>query len=167
VPDPTNTVYDRPTDQKHKFQVSGEPLQLLLVLENMYREPVANRSCKLRVGSDNFSLTTDGSGLIQHRIEKTAVEATLTVDYSVVFKGKKVPMDLHFDIKVGYLDPEDKPSGQQARLANLGYYRGPQSPTDQDELLSAIEEFQCENGLTVDGICGPQTQAKLKMVHGC
>jgi len=32
--------------------------------------------------------------------------------------------------------------------------------------LSAVEEFQCDNGLTVDGDCGPNTQAKLKEVHG-
>ena len=33
--------------------------------------------------------------------------------------------------------------------------------------LSAIEEFQCDHGLVVDGKCGPATQAKLKQVHGC
>jgi LysM repeat protein len=35
------------------------------------------------------------------------------------------------------------------------------------QFLSAVQEFQCDQGLTVDGICGPQTQAKLKQVHGC
>jgi peptidoglycan hydrolase-like protein with peptidoglycan-binding domain len=32
---------------------------------------------------------------------------------------------------------------------------------------SAVEEFQCDHGLTVDGDCGAQTQAKLLSVHGC
>ena len=39
--------------------------------------------------------------------------------------------------------------------------------TDADALESAVEEFQCDNNLTVDGICGPVTQAKLKQVAGC
>jgi murein L,D-transpeptidase YcbB/YkuD len=33
--------------------------------------------------------------------------------------------------------------------------------------LSAVEEFQCDHGLTVDGKCGPATQARLKQAHGC
>jgi peptidoglycan hydrolase-like protein with peptidoglycan-binding domain len=37
----------------------------------------------------------------------------------------------------------------------------------QQQFRSAVEEFQCDHDLTVDGICGPTTQAKLKQVHGC
>ena len=36
-----------------------------------------------------------------------------------------------------------------------------------DQFRSAVEEFQCDQGLTVDGKCGPITQAKLKQAHGC
>jgi N-acetylmuramoyl-L-alanine amidase len=167
IPDPEQQVFDRPTDQKHKFVVSGEPLDLLLVLKNIYGEPVAKRSCKLQVGLNQYSLTTDGDGLITQEIPKTAVNASLTVEDSVAVNGKEVPIERHLDLQIGYLDPLDTESGQLARLASLGYYRGPLSPTDPDEFLSSIEEFQCENSLTVDGICGPQTQAKLKTVHGC
>ena len=35
------------------------------------------------------------------------------------------------------------------------------------EFEMAVEEFQCDQGLKVDGICGPQTQAKLKKLYGC
>ncbi len=56
------------------------------------------------------------------------------------------------------------PSGQQARLDNLGYFA---SDGDDDAFKSAVEEFQCDNSLTVDGDCGPATQAKLKQVYGC
>lgn len=46
---------------------------------------------------------------------------------------------------------------------------GTEPPIDALELRfrSAVEEFQCDNGLTVDGKCGPNTQAKLKLIHGC
>ena len=68
-------------------------------------------------------------------------------------------------IKIGYLDPVEEVSGQIGRLDNLGYFPG--DGTDEDQFKSAIEEFQCDNGLTVDGDCGPGTQAKLKEIHGC
>ena len=167
IPDPEQQKFDRPTDQKHKFVLSAEPLQLFLVLQNIYSEPVANRSCKLQVGLNQYSLTSDGDGIIVHKIPKRAVNASLTVDDNIQVNGNEVPIERRFDLQIGYLDPVDTESGQLARLASLGYYRLPISPKDPDEFLSSIEEFQCDNGLTVDGICGPQTEAKLKTVHGC
>jgi hypothetical protein len=41
------------------------------------------------------------------------------------------------------------------------------SEEGQEQFRSAVEEFQCDHDLAVDGICGPMTQAKLKQVHGC
>ena len=76
------------------------------------------------------------------------------------------PVDREIPLRIGHLDPVEERSGQQARLANLGYYRGGDEPIDEDEFLSAVEEFQCEHKLTVDGKCGPLTQAKLVSVHG-
>ena len=69
--------------------------------------------------------------------------------------------------RIGHLDPVEEPSGQMARLTNLGYYLGPEGEIDAHQLRSAIEEFQCDHSLPVDGKCGSQTQAKLKQVHGC
>jgi peptidoglycan hydrolase-like protein with peptidoglycan-binding domain len=68
---------------------------------------------------------------------------------------------------VGDLDPVEEVSGQLARLQNLGYYAGKIGGGDAMAVRSAIEEFQCDNKLTVDGICGPETQARLIAVHGC
>jgi peptidoglycan hydrolase-like protein with peptidoglycan-binding domain len=69
-------------------------------------------------------------------------------------------------INIGHLDPVDEFSGQWGRLANLGYISGEPSEKRSDDFESAVEEFQCDHRLTVDGICGPNTQAKLKEVHG-
>ena len=52
-------------------------------------------------------------------------------------------------------------------MSNLGYYLGPLDADNPAKFRSAVEEFQCDYGLTVDGDCGPNTQAKLKQVHGC
>jgi peptidoglycan hydrolase-like protein with peptidoglycan-binding domain len=54
-----------------------------------------------------------------------------------------------------------------ARLNNLGYFAGEIENPDQTAFESAVEEFQCDHGVHVDGICGPNTQAKLKKLHGC
>jgi hypothetical protein len=69
--------------------------------------------------------------------------------------------------KIGDLDPVLETSGQVARLNNLGYFAGDLSNPDPATFQSAVEEFQCDKSLTVDGICGPATQAKLSQVHGC
>jgi murein L,D-transpeptidase YcbB/YkuD len=38
---------------------------------------------------------------------------------------------------------------------------------DKERIRLAVEEFQCDHGLKVDGVGGPDTQNKLKEVHGC
>jgi hypothetical protein len=72
---------------------------------------------------------------------------------------------------IGELDPVDTVSGQIQRLHNLGYEPGlplpPASEADKRRQGSAIEEFQCDHGLAVDGVCGPATQGKLLQIHGC
>ena len=70
-------------------------------------------------------------------------------------------------VNIGHLDPVDEMSGQQGRLSNLGYFLGEVDGQDSSAFRIAVEEFQCEHGLTVDGICGPNTRAKLKDAHGC
>ena len=80
-------------------------------------------------------------------------------------------IEVDLTLGIGELDPIDTPSGQLHRLHNLGYEPGPPVPpvTEEDRRRqrSAIEEFQCDHGLAVDGVCGPATQGKLLQVHGC
>lgn len=56
---------------------------------------------------------------------------------------------------------------QQAQNGSDTDGNSARSDEAQEQFRSAVEEFQCDHGLTVDGICGPITQAKLKQVHGC
>ena len=69
-------------------------------------------------------------------------------------------------IQIGHLDPVDTPSGQTARLNNLGYNAGSGGEAGRVQFEMAVQEFQVDNGLPVDGVCGPQTQAKLQETHG-
>ncbi len=160
VPDMQEKDESGNTDKRHTFEVTKEPLKLRLVLEDYLEKPIANAQCALLVEGQVTQHTTDSNGHVEQDIPLGAHEATL------VIRGDETPFhDVIIPVKIGDLDPVDEGSGQLARLTNLGYFPG--DGTDQNAFGSAVEEFQCDQGLTVDGKCGPITQAKLKKVHGC
>ncbi len=162
IPDMEQKQETGPTDKRHTFTVDKKTLKLRLVLEDIYEKPIAGASCALLVNGQVFQLTTDGNGKLEQEIPLDATDAFLTI------RGDQTPFhDETFPIKIGHLDPIDELSGQIARLNNLGYFAGPIAGTDQSAFESAVEEFQCDNSLTVNGICDSTTQDKLKQVHGC
>ena len=162
IPDMEQKQESGAADKKHTFTVDKKTLKLRLVLEDIYEKPIAGAQCALLIDGQVFQLTTDGNGKLEQEIPLDAKEGTLTI------RGDQTPFanDI-IPIKIGHLDPIDEISGQVARLNNLGYSAGPLDGSDEDAFDSAVEEFQCDHSLTVDGICGPKTQAKLKQVHGC
>jgi N-acetylmuramoyl-L-alanine amidase len=150
------------TDKRHTFTVDKKILKLRLVLEDIYEKPIAGAQCALLVGDQTFQVTTDGQGKLEQEIPLDSTEAFLAI------RGDQTPFANEvIAIKIGHLDPIDELSGQIARLNNLGYFPGNLDGSDADAFQSAVEEFQCDHGLKVDGDCGPKTQAKLKEVHGC
>ena len=158
IPDKTERKEARPTTNVHTFQVKSRPLKLSLVLRDFHQRPLANTECQIEVDGVKKTVTTDADGRFIQPIPPAAAGGRVTA----AGVGLDVPL------MIGHLDPVDTQSGQVARLANMGYYRLPlQGDPDEDELDSAIQEFQCDNNLTVDGDCGPATQAKLKEIHGC
>jgi|ERR1019366_744923 N-acetylmuramoyl-L-alanine amidase len=160
VPDKEEKQESGSTEKRHTFQVKKEPLKLRLVLEDYLENPIANAPYALLVEGEVTQKNTDGKGHIEQDIPLDAHEAVL------VIRGDETPFqDVAFPVRIGDLDPVEEVSGQLARLDNLGYFPG--DGTDQDAFRSAVEEFQCDHGLSVDGKCGPITQAKLKKVHGC
>jgi N-acetylmuramoyl-L-alanine amidase len=166
IPDKGEKEESRNTEQRHRFELKTEKLKLRLVLEDLYEKPIANAKCALHIENESKELTTDGQGKIERDIKPTDKRAFLTI------KDPQTPInEILIPIKIGDLDPEKKESGQKARLNNLGYFAGPLEGKSDEEnkamFLSAVEEFQCDHGLVVDGKCGPNTQAKLKQVHGC
>lgn len=175
IPDREEKVASISTDAKHRFEVIRKPLMLRLIIEDMYETPRSETECELLVGNKRIpDLITDGQGKIQTEISAGETEAFLTLK-----KSKKKPeaqaIEISVPIRIGNLNPITKISGQKARLNNLGYFGGtPEESDDEDPkatedmtFRSAVEEFQCDHSLVVDGKCGPNTQAKLKQVHGC
>ena len=168
VPEKQLKEEQRSTDQKHTFRLKARPLILQLILDRRFGNPVANAPCDLQVDLDKASLVTSGDGELQRRIRPTDKKAILTVQENAAAQGQVVTTPRELPILIGFLDPIDEPSGWLGRLSNLGYYRGPiPGDAQSDDVRSAVEEFQCDQNLAVDGVFGPNTQAKLKSIHGC
>jgi N-acetylmuramoyl-L-alanine amidase len=152
----------KPTEQRHRFKIARKPLMLRLVIKDFDNQPLADTKVQLQVEGTVRELKTDGQGLIETPIPPTAEQAV------IVFQDPSVPFDMQVPVRIGYLDPVEEVSGQKARLRNLGYYvDAPEGQPDEPRLSHAVQEFQCDFGLPVDGLCGTQTQAKLRQVHGC
>lgn len=143
------------TGRLHRFLTRVEKLKLRLTLKGVDGRPIANTPCELTVDGGLYKLTSDADGHIDAEVPRAAESGEMRL------------LDTIVPVKIGHLDPVDQTTGALARLANLGYYRGSQAPVDEAELLSAIEEFQCDNDLTVNGQCDGATLAKLKEAHGC
>lgn len=144
-----------PTTEYSTFQTIGEPVQLKIVVLDWAGNPVVDTELDIDIdGGEKVKTAGDGSATKK------------TVDPQSEKEGKLKVKGYALDLKLGHLDPVEEPSGQLWRLNNLGYRAGTKPDPKDPIFLSAIEEFQCDNGLKVDGICGPQTQGKLKDVHG-
>ena len=157
IPDKKQKVEQGATTAMHLFRLTIPKLKLRVVVRARDGTPVPSADCELEIDGKKEKLKADGDGLVEKPIAATASGGTLRVP----------DLQIEAPIKIGHLDPIDEQSGLMGRLANLGYYRGDMENVNQDELISALEEFQCDQRLTVDGKFGPQTQAKLKEVHGC
>ncbi len=171
IPDRAFKEESRSTEKRHRFKAVGEKLVLRLVLRAPSGEPAANVPCNLEVEGVTSKKSTDGNGKLEVPIPRSAHQGLITV------RDEKLALDLSIPIGIGELDPIDTPSGQLGRLNNLGYDAGPigvpppppgpERDAQQLQFRSAVEEFQCDHGLQVDGVLGANTLKKLKEVHGC
>ncbi len=150
------------TSKRHTFAIKREKLRLRLVLEDVYEKPIANAPGLLTLDEQQIQVTTDGKGKIDQEIPPRVQNCVFVLNSDQTpFQGDNL------SIKIGHLDPVDSLPGQEARLNNLGYRAGNSDDAGAPAFLSAVEEFQCDHGLLVDGVIGPATQAQLKKVHGC
>jgi LysM repeat protein len=163
IPDRKLREEDRVTDRRHIFTKKETSLRLRLVLEDMYEKPIANAQCLLTIEGDSRRITTDGQGKIDEPLRPGTTSATL-----IIQDARQTHLNfVEIPIKIGHLDPIEELSGQRARLKNLGYFPGKADDRNDPAFMTAVERFQAEHRLTVDGICGPNTQGRLKDVHGC
>lgn len=145
----------RPTGTLHRFVTSAKRLQLRIRVLDSEGKADKNTPCVLNVRGIINNHTTDGDGKIEEVIPRDAQDGMLTIH------------EIELPLKIGHLDPVQEVSGQQARLNNLGYRAGPVGEDRPLQFQSAVEEFQCDEGMKVTGVMDAATQAKLEKVHGC
>ncbi|HLJ48128.1 MAG TPA: peptidoglycan-binding protein [Bryobacteraceae bacterium] len=153
IPDKKDKKASAPSGQVSTFVLQGKKLQLRLMITDAVENPIANTPCQLTVDGKAQTLSTDANGIVSQPILRTARSGDLKL------------LDFDAPIRIGDLDTIDQVSGQCARLNNLGYFAGVPGG-DSLQFRSAVEEFQCDNGLTLSGQCDAPTQAALKQVHG-
>lgn len=165
VPERESRTEECATGRRHRFRAKTQGLTLRVKTLDFGSAPVTNADATLWVGGDFEHTKTDGEGMLERALPLNAQEGRLRVQSPAIAGTLDVPLD------IGHLDPVDQVTGQIARLNNLGYDAGPvEEPEDsaaKQRVCSAVEEFQCDQGLKVDGIVGPNTQKKLKEAHGC
>ena len=154
---------DSATEQSHRFRWCGERTLLRLCLKDEKRECMANRAYTLTIDGREVQGTTSAEGYLEEPVPADARDAVLQITIGEDDTDTRVVLKLG----IGELDPEDRMEGIQSRLNNLGYPCGDPDGNCGPLTEAAVRRFQEDNGLTVDGIPGPQTQGKLKELHGC
>jgi len=162
IPDKTSKQHDAATEQRHRFVMHEHRLKLRIDVEDAFRAPLKDTPLELGAeGANAAPSKTDGNGRVEIDIPKPTDRARLVIrDPDTAFSN------VVLDIVVGGLDPLDTIEGQSQRLVNLGYLARVAADRDAPEFVSAVQEFQCDHGLGIDGRCGPVSRAKLEKVHG-
>ena len=148
----------RPTEEKNKFQLLGEPV--FLRIQVLDRDvPLGNQPFTLIVGSLTLQDITKPDGTLEAQIPPTATSGLLRVGVG----ADQIQMKL----KLGALSPVAAAKGVQQRLQNLGFDCGPIDGVVGKRTRAAVANFQEKVGLPADGIIGPETRAALRDAHGC
>jgi hypothetical protein len=149
------------TGRLHRFQWTRPSLHLRFVIKGFDGQPLARAPCIVEVKGERRRLWSDAGGAVELPIDRDVEEAVLT------FRDPLSPFEVELALLVGHLDPVETWPGLKARLGNLGYYSGPAGGAEDEALRHAVEEFQCDHGLRVDGVCGTVTRERLVQEHGC
>jgi hypothetical protein len=156
IPDKKKREESCATGKTHVFEVRLINPRLRIRFLNVDGDPRTEKDVDVDVESKVERVKTDGGGIAtRHKVPRNAHQGKVLIETD------------GFQIGIGALDDVDSPKGQQARLLNLGYYRGTMDSVDEMEFRSAVEEFQCDRQLKVTGVCDAETQAQLKSEHGC
>ncbi len=154
VPELIDQEVDRPTEQRHRFRVELHPLEVRLSLRKWTGKARTDEVKEVLLDGRPAPFTLLRAGAIAVPVGE------LTDRVTIKTAGGE------FTGRVGFLQPVDTEAGQRGRLTNLGYQAGDSNDPKQIDFRSAVEEFQCDAGLVVDGVVGPVTRAKLVAAHG-
>lgn len=159
------------TGRNHVFSVKTDSMKLRFVVKDENWIPFGGKPYELKVDSQAkpYSGVTAGSGgTIEHpqpnepKIQADAKEAELTIWLD---DDRSRPPSI-WRLKLGHLDPIEKITGVQKRLANLGF---PIKKLDDKGMLPPVIEalmaFQTQAGLEVTGKSDQTTKDALLKNH--
>jgi hypothetical protein len=165
IPDKTEGEGEKvPGRSTARFRVKRNLPKLRLIVLGFGGKPLASTDCKVTVSGASTTVRTGADGLVEIDLAPDATEATLEAN------GQS------WTLKIGHLDPPDTDTGLWARLRNLGYLVDeatqddeppPDAPPQADALAFAIELFQRDHQLTVDGTDVQSVKNKLREIYGC
>ncbi len=161
VPERVDRTLHGPTERRYTAKVKLSVVRLRVLLQTLGGEALASESGTLHTAAGDSKFTTDAKGLLDVVLTGVteAGELRLAGDGTTLHR---IVIPLH----IGHLDPITTVQGQEARLNSLGYRAGLGGDASAPAFRSAVEEFQCDERLRVDGVCGPATQTKLRSAHG-
>lgn len=142
------------TTQVHRFRLKGVPAKLNLRIQDELGEPRAGLKYTLTVDGKKTQGVVPDDGLISEVIQPQAKQANITLE-----TGEQWVLNL------GYINPVDYTSGVQARLKNLGYYRGDLTGQLDEDTRKALRRFQRERGLAETGEADEASRAALEAAH--
>jgi hypothetical protein len=169
IPDLTIKQVPGATEARHKFLLKGVPEVFKLRLLDNDRKPRANLDYIIVIEGNSRRGKTDASGRIVESIPPNARTGQLIIPPSPPQSGQprpRKPKKHVINLQLGSLNPISEVSGLKARLANLGYYRGPIDENLDPDTQRAISAFQAKQGLPVTGVADNATQAQLQKNHG-
>ena len=171
IPDITIKQEARVSGAKYKFVRKGVPEKLNIKLLDYDHKPRANLDYLLVVDGASQRGKTDANGLVTASIPPNAETGRLIFaePTHVDNAGKTIPAkpkNLVMTLQLGQINPVSEVSGQKARLANLGFYKGPIDEQLDSKTGQAIRAFQTKQGLPVTGAVDDATRQKLLDIHG-
>jgi hypothetical protein len=152
VPEVPDAPASKPTGAKHQFKIKSSPLKLRLKLLGLTGQGISSSSVTLGAGEQPVG----GDGSVEAPVAKDAQQVSLSGGAAQT-------------LSLGALNPSDDETdaGWRARLANLGFLWDPTAEDDDDESVIALQDFQAEYGLTVNGQLDDTTKSKIVEVYGC
>jgi N-acetylmuramoyl-L-alanine amidase len=159
IPDRELRNEDAATGQRHQFVRAGEVLELRVKVLDLSEKALPG-PCELAIELARVPMT-ESQNIFTAPILPDATRVAM--EFTTPEPGKSGPQK--FPLFVGGLDDIKEFSGQQQRLNNLGYFAG-FSAKSTAQFKWAVEEFQADKQLVVDGVCGPATQKALLKAHG-
>jgi len=160
--DPADKPADESSKQADEKDQKPETKPLSLRLIDPKLEPYKEKNYVLVVAGERFEGKTDGDGKIAHDVRKEAEMGSLILWPSDYPTGERVTWKLRIEAE----PPGADVPGALLRLRNLGYYLGPLVTSIDDNLRSALVQFQRDHEIDGTGELDGPTLAKLSEVHG-